>query len=67
MKINKIPLDSVFFFVGASASGKTTLAKLFKDYLDHNGYSTLLCDGNEMSEYKILNSFILMDSFSICL
>ena len=57
MKINKIPLDSAFFFVGASAAGKTTLAKLFKDFLDQNGYSTFLCDGNDMAEYKVLDSF----------
>tara|TARA_Y100000590_G_scaffold211779_2_gene239988 strand:- start:10067 stop:10252 length:186 start_codon:yes stop_codon:yes gene_type:complete len=50
MKINKIPLGSTFF-IGASAEGKITLAKLFKDFLDRSGYSTFLCDGNDI--YKI--------------
>ena len=55
--MNKSILNSAFFFVGLSAAGKTTLAKLYKKYLDEKGYKTFLFDGNEMSNYKVLRDY----------
>ena len=58
MKKNNLKItESAFFFIGFSASGKTTLAKLFIEYLNKKQHSAFLFDGNEMSDYKILNKF----------
>jgi len=59
---DKVVCNSAFFFIGFSAAGKTTLAKLYKNYLDKKGYKTFLLDGNEMSDFKILNKY---DGFDI--
>ena len=48
---------NAYFFIGYSAVGKTTLAKLFKDFLDKKGYKTFLFDGDEMADLKILQKF----------
>ena len=51
MKISKTPS---FFIIGYSGVGKTTLSKLLNNYLQNEGYSTFLLDGNDMNESGVL-------------
>jgi len=38
----------VFWFTGLSGSGKTTVAMAVKHFLDENGYSVLILDGDDV-------------------
>ncbi len=44
----------VFFLIGYSGVGKTTLAKLLEKEINEKGFFPILFDGNEMSEFGIL-------------
>ena len=51
----------VFFLIGYSGVGKTTLAKMLKKYMDEAGYKTFLFDADDMSKSEVLSKFDGMD------